>query len=159
MKIRILAIGKVKEKYLKEAMGEYEKRLVPYVKLEIWEGAEENAPEGLSPKDIEIILNKEGEFFCRRMQEGDYNIALDLAGKALTSLEIAKTIEDKGMMAGKDINFLIGGSLGLAQDVKNRCQLAVSFGKATFPHQLIRVFLIEQIYRSMKIIKNEPYHK
>lgn len=159
MKIRILAIGKIKEKYLKDAIAEYSKRLVPYVKLEILEGAEENAPEGLSPRDIEIILNREGEFFLRKIRQGDYNIALDLDGKALTSGEIAKTIEDKGMMAGKDINFLIGGSLGLAQDVKNQCQLAVSFGKATFPHQLIRVFLVEQIYRSMKIIKNEPYHK
>ena len=159
MKIRLLAIGKMKENYLKAAVAEYEKRLKPHVKLEILEGPEEDAPDGLSDREIEIILHKEAPFFLRKMGKDDYNIALDLEGRQLTSPEIAALVAEHGMMAGKTLNFLIGGSLGLAKEVKDRCQFALSFGKATFPHQLMRVFLVEQIYRSIKIIKNEPYHK
>ncbi len=159
MRIRILAIGKIKERYLKEAIAEYEKRLKPHMKLEILEGPEEHAPEGLSPGAVREILSKEGVFFRDKIGKDDYNIALDLEGRLLTSPEIAAVIEDKGMLQGKTINFLIGGSLGIDETIKNSCQLRLCFGKATFPHQLIRVFLVEQIYRSIKIIKNEPYHK
>ncbi|MEG1867794.1 MAG: 23S rRNA (pseudouridine(1915)-N(3))-methyltransferase RlmH [Clostridiales bacterium] len=159
MKIRILAIGKIKEKYLKDAIAEYDKRLKNQLKLEILEGSEEDAPDGLSSGDIERILKKEGKFFLSKIKDDDYNIALDLHGELLTSPQIAKVIEEKAMMQGKNINFLIGGSLGLSGEVKEKCQLKICFGKATFPHQLIRVFLVEQIYRSIKIIKNEPYHK
>lgn len=159
MKIRILAIGKIKEKYLQAAIAEYAKRLKPYLKLEILEGPELNAPEGLSPGEIERILAKEGQFLAAKMREGDYNIVLDLDGELLTSPQIAQVVADEGMMRGKTLNFIIGGSLGVAQSVKDKCHLRLCFGKATFPHQLIRVFLVEQIYRSLKIIKNEPYHK
>ena len=93
------------------------------------------------------------------MKEGDYNIALDLGGDMVTSSQLAAMIENKGMMAGKNINFLIGGSLGLSSAVKSKCHKRIAFGNATFPHQMIRVFLTEQIYRSFKILRNEPYHK
>lgn len=159
MKIRILAIGKLKEKYWKAAIAEYEKRLLPYVKLEILEGNEEEAPEKLSDKEREAVLAKEGRFFLDKMKEGDYNIALDLNGEMSSSEGLAGMIEEHGMMGGKTVNFLIGGSLGMSEAVKQGCQKRIAFGKATFPHQLIRVFLVEQIYRSMKIIRKEPYHK
>ena len=159
MKIRILAIGKLKEKYWRDAIAEYEKRLRPYTKLEILEGTEEDAPENLSAKEKELVMAKEGKFFLSKIKDGDYTIALDLGGDMVTSEALAELIEKKGMMQGKNINFIIGGSLGIADEVKAKCQKHIAFGNATFPHQMIRVFLTEQIYRSMKIIRNEPYHK
>jgi 23S rRNA (pseudouridine1915-N3)-methyltransferase len=159
MRIRILAIGKLKEKYWKAAIAEYEKRLKPYIKLEILEGNEEEAPEKLSEKEKESLLAKEGRFFLNKIKEGDYNIALDLNGEMVSSEGLAGVIEKNAMMGGKTVNFLIGGSLGMNDAVKQHCQKRIAFGKATFPHQLIRVFLVEQIYRSIKIIRNEPYHK
>lgn len=159
MKIRILAIGKLKEKYWREAIAEYEKRLRPYIKFEILEGAEEDAPENLSQKEKEQLMAKEGQFFLGKIKDGDYTVALDLGGEMITSEALAELVEKKGMMLGKNINFIIGGSLGIADEVKKKCQKRIAFGNATFPHQMIRVFLTEQIYRSMKIIRNEPYHK
>ena len=159
MKIRILAIGKLKEKYWREAGGEYAKRLHPYMKLEILEGGEEDAPERLSDREKDAVLAKEGRFFLHKMREGDCNIALDLNGEMVSSEELSQLIERNAMEHGKTVNFLIGGSLGLAEEVKGRCEKRLAFGKVTFPHQLIRVFLVEQIYRSMKMIRREPYHK
>lgn len=159
MKIRILTIGKLKEKYWKDAIAEYTKRLKPYTKFEIIEGAEEDAPEGLTEKEIGLHLQKEGVFFLDKMKPDDYSICLDLDGKLLSSVEMARAVEAHGMMEGKTVNFLIGGSFGIAPEVKNKCDLRLCFGKATFPHQLMRVILTEQIYRSMKIIRKEPYHK
>lgn len=159
MKIRILAIGKLKEKYWKDAIGEYEKRLKPYLRLEIVEGPEEDAPEHLGEREKEQLLQKEGRFFLDKMKEGDYNIALALGGEMISSEDLADTIAKEAMMGSKTVNFLIGGSLGMAPAVREKCQKRVAFGNATFPHQLIRVFLTEQIYRSMKIIRKEPYHK
>ena len=159
MKIRILAIGKIKEKYWKDAIAEYEKRLKPYCKLEILEGPEKDAPENLSEKEKLAVMAAEGKFFKDKIKDDDYSVALDLNGKNISSEELAALIEEKAMMAGKTVNFLIGGSLGLDEEVKNRCQQKIAFGRATFPHQLMRVFLTEQIYRSLKIIRNEPYHK
>ena len=159
MKIRILAIGKLKEKYWRDAIAEYEKRLRPYAKIEILEGTEEDAPENLSQREKELVMAKEGKFFLSKIKDGDYTIALDLGGEMITSEGLAELIEKKGMMQGKNINFIIGGSLGIADEVKEKCQKRIAFGNATFPHQMIRVFLTEQVYRSMKIIRNEPYHK
>ena len=107
----------------------------------------------------ELIMAKEGKFFLSKIKDGDYTIALDLGGEMITSEGLAELIEKKGMMQGKNINFIIGGSLGIADEVKAKCQKRIAFGNATFPHQMIRVFLTEQVYRSMKIIRNEPYHK
>lgn len=159
MKIRILAIGKLKERYWRDAVAEYEKRLRPYIKLEILEGSEENAPENLSPKEKELLMAKEGCFFLNKMKADDYNIALDLGGDMVTSEELSNIIERNGMIPGKNINFIIGGSLGIDGAVKERCHRRIAFGNVTFPHQMIRVFLAEQIYRSMKILRGEPYHK
>ena len=159
MKIRILAIGKLKERYWKDAIAEYEKRLRPYVRMEILEGSEENAPEHLSPKEKEAVMAKEGCFFLHKIKPDDYNIALDLGGDMVTSEELADIIEKKGMLPGNNINFIIGGSLGIDRAVIAKCHRRIAFGNATFPHQMIRVFLTEQIYRSMKILRNEPYHK
>ena len=159
MRIRILAIGKIKESYLKAAIADYEKRLKPYLKLEILEGSEEDASERLSEAEKQQVIAKEGRYFLAKMKDGEYHIALDLTGKNITSPELAHITAEKGMMEGKTINFIIGGSLGISDEVKKKCHLQIAFGKATFPHQLIRLFLTEQIYRSMKIIKNEPYHK
>ena len=155
MRVKVLAIGKIKESYVREALADYEKRIKPYARLEIVEGSEEDANCG----DTAKVLGNEGAFFLRHLERDVFAIALDLEGKALTSPDLAALLEEKGNMEGKEIAFLIGGSLGLSQKVKNRCQYQLSFGKATFPHQLIRVFLLEQIYRCQKILKNEPYHK
>lgn len=155
MKVKVLAIGKIKEAYLKAALVDYEKRIKPYAKLEIVEGPEEDANCG----DTAKVLAKEGVFFLRHLQRDVYAIALDLQGKDLTSPALAALLEEKGNLCGQEIAFLIGGSLGLSDKVRERCQCRLSFGKATFPHQLIRVFLLEQIYRCHKILKNEPYHK
>lgn len=159
MKIRILAIGKIKEAYWKDAIAEYSKRLKPYVKLEILEGPEKDAPENLSEKEKLAVMAAEGKFFKEKIKDGDYSVALDLNGEAVSSEDLAALIEEKAMMAGKTVNFLIGGSLGLDNEVKSMCQKRIAFGRATFPHQLMRVFLTEQIYRSIKIIRKEPYHK
>lgn len=159
MKVRILAIGKLKEKYWKDAVAEYAKRLKPFLNLEILEGPECECPDRITEKEKELILAKEGRFFTSKMRENDCNIALDLNGKEITSEQLAQLVENNGMMQGKTINFLIGGSLGIDESVKNRCQYRIAFGRATFPHQMMRVFLTEQIYRCMKIIRKEPYHK
>ena len=159
MKIRILAIGKIKEKYWKDAIAEYTKRLKPYCKLEILEGPEMDAPENLSVREKLAIMAAEGRFFKDKIKADDYSVALDLNGKNISSEDLADLIEETAMMAGKTVNFLIGGSLGLDEEVKKMCHQRIAFGRVTFPHQLMRVFLTEQIYRSMKIIRNEPYHK
>ena len=159
MNIRILAIGKLKEKYWQEALAEYEKRLRPYARLEIIVGPEGDAGKDPSDGEIAQTLKKEGRFFLDKMREHDYNVALDLQGELVTSEDIADLIADKAMDRGKTVTFLIGGSLGLDEAVKKRCHRKIAFGHATFPHQMIRVFLAEQIYRGFKIIRGEPYHK
>lgn len=159
MKIRILAIGKLKEKYWKDAVAEYEKRLGPYTKLEILEGPEVNAPADIGEKERLRLLKKEGFFFSSKIREDDCNIALDMKGTMITSEDLADIIREQGLMKGKTINFLIGGSLGMDPEIIKKCRCSVAFGRATFPHQMIRVFLTEQIYRGFKIIRGEPYHK
>ena len=159
MKIRILAIGKLKEKYWKDAIAEYQKRLNSHTKLEILEGPEINAPADIGEKERQRILSKEGLFFFSKIRENDYNIALDLKGEMVTSEELAEIIREEALMKGKNVNFLIGGSLGIDQQVIEMCHRSIAFGHVTFPHQMIRVFLAEQIYRCFKIIRKEPYHK
>ena len=159
MNINVIAIGKLKEKYWKDAIAEYEKRLVPYTKLEILEGPELSAASEIGEKERWQILKKEGLFFSAKIREDDYNIALDMNGSMMTSEELADIIREQALMKGKNINFLIGGSLGMDRDIIKKCHRCVAFGRATFPHQMIRVFLTEQIYRCFKIIRGEPYHK
>lgn len=159
MNVNVLAIGKIKEPYLKEGIGEYARRLKPYLNFEIWEGPEEEAPERLSEKQRRQLIEREGQFFLAKIKTGQFTIGLDSGGRLLSSPELAALVADRGMMAGQTCNFLIGGSLGLAAAVKDRCDCLLSFGRVTFPHQLVRLMLTEQIYRAVKIIRHEPYHK
>lgn len=159
MNIVIIAVGKLKEKYLKEGIDEYSKRLSRYCKLDIIEVADEKAPENISPKDAEIVKSKEGEGINRHFKAGMFKIALCVDGKMASSEELAGTISNIGLKGISNIAFVIGGSLGLSDDVVKGCDATLSFSKMTFPHQLMRLVLLEQIYRSFKIISGETYHK
>ncbi len=159
MKIRLLTVGKIKEKYLRDAIVEYSKRLSRYCKLEILEAADEKTPDHASEALEEQIKKKEGDRILNFISDSDYVIALDLKGEMFTSEEFAQKIDRLGIQGVSTIDFIIGGSLGLSEDVRRRADLKVSFSKMTFPHQLMRVIFLEQLYRSYRIIRNEPYHK
>ncbi|MCQ2510115.1 MAG: 23S rRNA (pseudouridine(1915)-N(3))-methyltransferase RlmH [Lachnospiraceae bacterium] len=159
MKIRLLTVGKIKEKYLKDAIAEYSKRLSRYCKLEILEAADEKTPDNASEVLEMQIKKKEGDRLLNFISDTDYVIALDLKGEMYTSEEFASKIDRLGIQGVSTIDFIIGGSLGLSEEVRKRADMKVSFSKMTFPHQLMRVIFLEQLYRSYRIIKNEPYHK
>lgn len=159
MKIRLLTVGKIKEKYLKDAIAEYSKRLSRYCKLEILEAADEKTPDNASEVLEMQIKKKEGDRLLNFISDTDYVIALDLKGEMYTSEEFASKIDKLGIQGVSTIDFIIGGSLGLSEEVRKRADMKVSFSKMTFPHQLMRVIFLEQLYRSYRIIKNEPYHK
>lgn len=159
MKITIITVGKIKEKYLKDAIAEYSKRLSRYCKLEILEVADEKTPDGASEIVEENIREKEGERILKLIKEDAYVITLEISGKMLTSEELADRIETLGIQGKSHLVFVIGGSIGLGRGVLRRSDYALSFSKMTFPHQLMRVILLEQIYRSYRIINGEPYHK
>lgn len=150
--IKIICVGKVKEKYLREAIEEYKKRLSKYTKLEIIEVND------IDNSDIDIVLLKEKELIEKHIGIKDFVITLEIEGNMLNSVELAKKI-DNIFNTNSTITFIIGGSLGLHQDIKNRSNYKLSFSKLTFPHQLFRVNLLEQIYRVFKINNNESYHK
>ena len=159
MNITIVSVGKLKEKYLKLGIDEYVKRLGSYAKVELVEVPDEKAPEQLSDADMEIVKRKEGERILAKLNDGTYVIALALDGKMKTSEEMAADL-DALMTYGKSkIAFVIGGSLGLHSEVLKRADEKLCFGKMTLPHQLMKLVLVEQIYRSFRIIKGEPYHK
>ncbi len=158
MNINIISVGKIKEKYFTAAIEEYSKRLSRFVKLKISEVADEKIPENASKKEIEIVKEKEGNKILGKLDENSFIITLCIEGKELSSEEIAKKITDISM-SSSNITFIIGGSLGLSDTVKNKSQFRLSFGKITLPHQLMRVVLLEQIYRAFKINNNESYHK
>lgn len=159
MKITLITVGKIKEKYLKDAIAEYSKRLSRYCKLEIIEVADEKTPDQASETVEENIRNKEGERILKHIRDDMYVITLEIGGKMLSSEELAQKIETLGIQGESSIAFVIGGSIGLGKEVLKRSDYALSFSKMTFPHQLMRVILLEQIYRSFRIMKNEPYHK
>lgn len=159
MQIQIAAVGKIKEHYLKEAIAEYSKRLSRYCSLEIQEVSDEKAAESLSAAEEEAVREKEGERLLKQIRDDAYVITLDLQGNELNSEELAGRMEELVLRGESRISFVIGGSLGLGKNVKKRSDYALSFSKLTFPHQLMRVILLEQIYRSFKIRKGEPYHK
>ncbi|MTI80658.1 MAG: 23S rRNA (pseudouridine(1915)-N(3))-methyltransferase RlmH [Firmicutes bacterium] len=159
MRVTIIAVGKLKEKYLKQGIQEYLKRLQPFAKIEIIEVPDEPHQEGLSENAAEQVKQKEAEQITRHIKTGTHLIAMDIAGKMYNSEEMAAYF-DKLMVTGKsNITILIGGSLGLSKELLKRSHLRLSFSKLTFPHQLMRLILLEQIYRCYKIINNEPYHK
>ncbi len=159
MKITILCVGKIKEKFYRDAIAEYEKRLSRYCKLEITEVADEKTPDGAGEAIEAQIKDKEGMRLLAKIREDDYVIALAIDGKMKDSVELSKEIEQLGIHGKSSIVFLIGGSLGLADSVLKRADAKLSFSRMTFPHQLMRVILLEQIYRSYRIMNKEPYHK
>lgn len=159
MKITVITVGKIKEKYLRDAIAEYSKRLSKYCKLEILEVADEKTPDHASEIVEEGIRQKEGERILKLLKEDAYVVTLEIGGRMLDSVEFSKKIETLGIQGKSHICFIIGGSLGLGQKVRERSDYKLSFSKMTFPHQLMRVILLEQIYRSYRIMSNEPYHK
>jgi len=157
MNITITSVGKIKEQYLKDAIDEYSKRLSKYCSLSFKELNEEKInEENLSL--IEVAKLKEGERILSSLNNKDYVVLLDLKGKELSSIELAKIMQDKED-EGKNITFIIGGSYGVSEDVRKRANCMIAFSKLTFPHQLFRVILLEQVYRGFKINHNEKYHK
>lgn len=159
MKITLIAVGKVKEKFYRQAIEEYSKRLSRYCKLDIIEVADEKTPEDASARQEEQILDTEGERILRVLPGDAWKVALAIDGRMKDSPGFARDIEKMGIEGRSHLAFVIGGSLGLSSQVLASCDEKLSFSKMTFPHQLMRVILLEQIYRSFRIIKGEPYHK
>lgn len=159
MKITLITVGKIKEKYLRDAIAEYSKRLSRYCKLEIIEVADEKTPDHASDVVENAIRDKEAERIMKYVKEDTYVITLEINGKLLSSEELSAKINQLGIRGTSHITFIIGGSIGLGKEVLARSDYALSFSKMTFPHQLMRVILLEQIYRSYRIINGEPYHK
>lgn len=160
MNIKILAVGKIKEKFYRDALSEYLKRMSSYNSLEIIEVPDQMAPESLSAKELEEIKAKEGEKILSKIKDDAYLVSLEIFGKEMTSEEFAGFIKEEMLDgAGRDLVFVIGGSNGLAKSVSQRADKKISFGRFTYPHQLMRVILSEQIYRAFRIINGHPYHK
>lgn len=159
MKIQILSVGKIKEKYLRDASAEYEKRLSRYCSLSSVQVADEKTPDGAPAAVLEGIKKAEGERLLSKIQERDFVVALAIEGESLDSEEFSEKLEEICRSAPKSLTFVIGGSLGLSREVLARADLLLSFSRMTFPHQLMKIILLEQVYRAFKIARNEPYHK
>lgn len=159
MNITILTVGKIKEKFFRQAIDEYAKRLSGYAKVEQIEVKDEKEPNNASPKDLELIKEKEGQAILAKIKPQQYVITLEVNGEALTSVGLSQKIETLMNRGSSDIVFVIGGSNGLGQAVKQRSNYELSFSNMTYPHQLMKVILLEQIYRAFKIMKGEAYHK
>ncbi|NMA69552.1 MAG: 23S rRNA (pseudouridine(1915)-N(3))-methyltransferase RlmH [Desulfitobacterium sp.] len=159
LRIKIIAVGKIREKFLLEGIREYRKRLNTYVRLDIQELIDEPCPERISLAEEEKVKNKEGERILKSINSQDYVILLDLQGKSFTSPGLAQHLDELALAGRSNITFIIGGSLGVSQEIQQRANLRLSFSKLTFPHTLMRLILLEQLYRAMKISRGEPYHK
>ncbi len=159
LSIKILAVGQIKEKFYREAIAEFEKRLSRYTKLTIIEVPDEKTPDNASEAQNQAIKSKEGERLLKHIKENDFVITLEIKGKELDSQSLAQKLNQLAVDGTSSIVFVIGGSLGLSREVCSRSNFALSFSPMTFPHQLMRVILLEQIYRSFRINNNEPYHK
>lgn len=159
MNVTILAVGKIKESFYREALAEYLKRLGRYCRPEIIEVADEPVPEGASSAQEELIKEKEAKRILKRLRDNSFVITLEIAGKKYDSEKFAEKLEDLALAGKSQLVFVIGGSLGLHASVSKRADLKLSFSDMTFPHQLMRVILAEQIYRAFRIINKEPYHK
>ena len=159
MKITIVCVGKIKEKFYRDALAEYTKRLSRYCSLTITEVADEKTKEQASETECAIIKDREGERILKSIRDDGYVIALAIDGKPLDSVELSEKIDKLGVSGKSNVYFVIGGSLGLSDAVMKRADYKLSFSRMTFPHQLMRVILLEQIYRSYRIINHEPYHK
>ena len=159
MKIKIVTVGKLKEKYLKDGIAEYSKRISRFAKLEMIELADEKTPDKASELENQKILETEGARILSKVGERDFVLVLAIEGKTCSSEEFSKQLEEASIKGYSTLTFIIGGSLGLAPSVKNRANLSVSFGRLTLPHQLMRLVLVEQIYRAFTIQQGSPYHK
>ncbi len=159
MKIQIVCVGKLKEKYWSDAVAEYSKRLKRFCNLEIVELKESRLPDNASAADEEKVKLEEGRSILSKISDSTYVITLEVLGKSLSSEDLAEKIDDLACMGRSDVAFVIGGSLGLSAEVSKRSDFKLSFSKMTFPHQMMRVILLEQVYRAFKINRNETYHK
>ena len=159
MKIKIVTVGKLKKKYLKDGIAEYSKRISRFAKLEMIELADEKTPDKASEIENQKILETEGARILSKVGERDFVLVLAIEGKTFSSEEFSKQLEEASLKGYSTLTFIIGGSLGLAPSVKNRANLSVSFGRLTLPHQLMRLVLVEQIYRAFTIQQGSPYHK
>lgn len=159
MKIKLITVGKIKEKFFKDAILEYSKRLSKFCNLEIIEVQDEMTPDKATDVENQKILEKEGDRILSKIKDSDFLITLEIEGKKLSSEDLAKKLSSICLSGQSTIDFVIGGSLGLDNKVKARSDFSLSFSDMTFPHQLMRVIVLEQIYRAFKINANEPYHK
>ena len=159
MKITVIAVGKLKEKYWRDAVAEYSKRLGRYVSFAVAEVADKPSSENASAKEEEAVRRTEGERILKRIPAGCFKVALTIDGKRMDSVGFSEWIADRMLRGESHIAFIIGGSLGLSEEVIEKADLKLSFSDFTFPHQLMRVILAEQIYRAFRIMKKEPYHK
>lgn len=159
MKVTVIAVGKLKEKYLKDGIAEYSKRLSRFCDLEVIEVEDEEAPENLSPAGEAKVKSREAERILKKVKEGTFLIALDIIGRKMSSEGLADRLKDCFVSGSSNICFVIGGSLGLDDSLLKSANLRMSMSDMTFPHQLVRLVLLEQIYRAFKIINGEPYHK
>ncbi|QDX91847.1 23S rRNA (pseudouridine(1915)-N(3))-methyltransferase RlmH [Brevibacillus laterosporus] len=159
MQITIITVGKLKEKYLKEGIAEYTKRLTAYCKMNVVEVSDEKAPEELSATEMEQVKRKEGERILAHIKQDHYVIALAIEGQMWSSEKLSSEMDRLALHGRSQVAFVIGGSLGLADEVLKRADAQLSFSKMTFPHQLMRLVLVEQVYRAFRISRGEPYHK
>ncbi|HGQ6201238.1 TPA: 23S rRNA (pseudouridine(1915)-N(3))-methyltransferase RlmH [Streptococcus pneumoniae] len=159
MKIKVVTVGKLKEKYLKDGIAEYSKRISRFAKFEMIELSDEKTPDKASESENQKILEIEGQRILSKIADSDFVIVLVIEGKTFFSEEFSKQLEETSIKGFSTLTFIIGGSLGLSSSVKNRANLSVSFGRLTLPHQLMRLVLVEQIYRAFTIQQGFPYHK
>ena len=159
MKIKLVTVGKLKEKYLKDGIAEYSKRISRFATVEMIELADEKTPDRASDSENEKILNLEGNRILSKIGDREFVVVLAIEGKTLSSEEFSSQLEQASINGSSTLTFVIGGSLGLSKEVKKRANLSVSFGRLTLPHQLMRLVLIEQIYRAFTIQQGSPYHK
>jgi 23S rRNA (pseudouridine1915-N3)-methyltransferase len=157
--IQIVSVGKLKERYLVDGIAEYVKRLGPYAKVQVVEVPDEKAPESMSPAEERQVKEREGERLLAQLRGDAFVVALAIDGQALSSEQLAQQLADLGTYGRSQVAFVIGGSLGLSSEVLERADMRLSFGRMTLPHQLMRLVLVEQIYRAFKINRREPYHK
>ena len=158
MKISIVCAGKIKEKYLKDGIAEFAKRLKPFTQLEFIEINEEKMKDNPSPAEKAAVLKTEGERLLKQLPAGSYLIVLDVIGKDISSEELSAKIDKLGLKGQSHITFLIGGAFGLSEQIRRRADERISFSRMTFTHQMIRLLLVEQIYRAFKISRGEKYH-
>ncbi|MNW31469.1 Ribosomal RNA large subunit methyltransferase H [compost metagenome] len=159
MLVEIIGVGKLKEKYLVDGINEYAKRLKPYIKFQIIEVPDEKAPDHLSDAEVQIVKDKEGERILTQIKPDAHVVALTLDGKLWSSEDLASELDKLGTYGTSHVVFVIGGSHGIADAVLRRAQQKLCFGRMTLPHQLMRLVLVEQVYRAVKINRGEPYHK